>query len=96
MMHLSKRKRHSQLCYNEGLNVFLKILTCITCTAVQMVIVELRNECITLSFLLEECQITESFSAYIVNFVRPVRFTSPDMMLVDKDLHAVQAWKKAS
>ncbi|GFX19352.1 hypothetical protein TNCV_3014911 [Trichonephila clavipes] len=35
------------------------------------------------------------FSDYIVNFVKHLCSTSPDMMLVDEELYAVQAWKKA-
>ncbi|GFY05144.1 hypothetical protein TNCV_3270161 [Trichonephila clavipes] len=69
--------------------------TCITCMAVQMVTSELRYEYIMCSFLIDECRITESFSGYIVNFVKHVRSTSPYMMLVDEELYAVQAWKKA-
>ncbi len=70
--------------------------TCITCTAVQMVTAELRYECITRSLLIDECRITEFFSGYIVNLVKQFRSTSPDMKLVDEELYAVQAWKKAS
>ncbi|GFW40721.1 hypothetical protein TNCV_4528101 [Trichonephila clavipes] len=40
-------------------------------------------------------QITESFSGYIVNFVKHVCSTSPDMMQVYKELYVVQTWKKA-
>ncbi|GFW06412.1 hypothetical protein TNCV_2187471 [Trichonephila clavipes] len=68
--------------------------TCITCTAVQMVTAELRYECITCSFLIDECRITECFSGYINNMKR-VHSTSPDMMLVDEELYAVQDWKKS-
>ncbi|GFV09470.1 hypothetical protein TNCV_3158681 [Trichonephila clavipes] len=32
----------------------------------------------------------------IVIFVKHVRSTSPDMMLINQDLYAVQAWKKIS
>ncbi|GFY21350.1 hypothetical protein TNCV_3993941 [Trichonephila clavipes] len=39
---------------------------------------------------------TEFFSGYIVNFVKQVCSTSPDMMQVDEELYAIQAWKKAS
>ncbi|GFT38448.1 hypothetical protein TNCV_1195771 [Trichonephila clavipes] len=49
----------------------------------------LRYECIMRSFLIDECRITELFSGCIVNFVKHVRSTSSDMMLVDKDLYAV-------
>ncbi|GFT55734.1 hypothetical protein TNCV_4313631 [Trichonephila clavipes] len=69
--------------------------TYILCTAVQMVTPELRYECITCCFLIDEYQITELFSGYIVNFVKHVRFTSPDMMLYQTALYAVHAWKKA-
>ncbi|GFY18109.1 hypothetical protein TNCV_2045181 [Trichonephila clavipes] len=48
------------------------------------------------SFLTDECQITEFFSGSIFNFVKHVCFQSPDMMLIDKELFAVQAWKKTS
>ncbi|GFU98892.1 hypothetical protein TNCV_3381381 [Trichonephila clavipes] len=61
-----------------------------------MVVAELRYECITCSFLIDEDRITEFFSGYITNFVKHVRSTSPDMMLVDEVLYAVQVWKKAS
>ncbi|GFV48020.1 hypothetical protein TNCV_3172561, partial [Trichonephila clavipes] len=33
------------------------------------------------------------FSDCILNFVKHVRFTSPDRMPIDKELYAVQAWK---
>ncbi|GFS76753.1 hypothetical protein TNCV_1623061 [Trichonephila clavipes] len=36
------------------------------------------------------------FSGYIVNFVKHVRSTPSDMVLVNDELFAVQAWKKAS
>ncbi|GFV24690.1 hypothetical protein TNCV_881601 [Trichonephila clavipes] len=45
-----------------------KMQTCITRTAVQ--IEELCYESITRSFLMDECQITEFFSGYIVNFTK--------------------------
>ena len=48
------------------------------------------------SFLIDECRITEFFSGYIVNLVKQIRSTSPDMKLVDEELYGVQAWKKAS
>ncbi|GFX42888.1 hypothetical protein TNCV_5072521 [Trichonephila clavipes] len=35
--------------------------TCVTCTAVQMVTAEWRYECITCSFLIDECQFTKFF-----------------------------------
>ncbi|GFV91682.1 hypothetical protein TNCV_4762471 [Trichonephila clavipes] len=44
-----------------------------------MVAVELRCECITHSFLIDECWIKEFFSGYIVNFVKHVRSGSPDV-----------------
>ncbi|GFU52435.1 hypothetical protein TNCV_193081 [Trichonephila clavipes] len=69
--------------------------TCIRCTAVQMVTADLRYECFTRSFLIDECRITEFFSGYIVNFRKHVRSTSPNI-LVDNELNAVQAWKEAS
>ncbi|GFU07598.1 hypothetical protein TNCV_2225681 [Trichonephila clavipes] len=69
---------------------------CITCTAVQKVTAKLRYECITHSFLINECRITEFFRSYIVNFVEPVRSTSPDMMLVNEELNSAEAWKNAS
>ncbi|GFU91046.1 hypothetical protein TNCV_4923771 [Trichonephila clavipes] len=59
-----------------------------------MVTVELRYECITCRFLIDECWITNLFRGYIVNFVKHVRSMSPDIMLVDEELYAVQAWKK--
>ncbi|GFX80571.1 hypothetical protein TNCV_498391 [Trichonephila clavipes] len=43
-----------------------------------------RYDCITHSFSIDECQITEFFSGYIVKYVRS---TSPDMMLVDEELN---------
>ncbi|GFX18010.1 hypothetical protein TNCV_1576891 [Trichonephila clavipes] len=70
--------------------------TCIPCTAVQMITVELRYECITRSFLIDECRNTEIFSGYIVNLVKHVRSTSPTTMLFDEELYAVHVWKKAS
>ncbi|GFW65607.1 hypothetical protein TNCV_3550301 [Trichonephila clavipes] len=51
-----------------------------------MIMVELRYECITRSFLIDECRITEFFSSYIVNFTKQVPSTSPDLMLVDEKL----------
>ncbi|GFS84565.1 hypothetical protein TNCV_4607181 [Trichonephila clavipes] len=63
-----------------------KLQTCITRTAVLMVTVELQCECITHSFLIEECWITEFFSGYIVNSVKHVRSASPDVILVDEAL----------
>ncbi|GFV03517.1 hypothetical protein TNCV_5060581 [Trichonephila clavipes] len=55
-----------------------------------------HHECITRSFLIDECRITEFVSGYNVNFVEKVRFTSLDMMLVYEELYAVKAWKKES
>ncbi|GFT06523.1 hypothetical protein TNCV_3356441 [Trichonephila clavipes] len=60
-----------------------------------MVTAELRYEGITCSFLIDECRIIEFFSGYIVNFVKHVRSESPDKTLVEEELYAVQAWKKA-
>ncbi|GFS64451.1 hypothetical protein TNCV_3956101 [Trichonephila clavipes] len=70
--------------------------TCIICTTVQRVTTELRYEYITRCYLIDECRITELFSGNIVNFVKHVRSTSPDIMLVDEKLYAIKAWKKAS
>ncbi|GFW11371.1 hypothetical protein TNCV_3808911 [Trichonephila clavipes] len=53
-----------------------------------------RAKCIMRSFLIDECPITEFFSNYIVNFVKHVCSTSPDMMLVDEELNSIQGWKK--
>ncbi|GFV80077.1 hypothetical protein TNCV_1476401 [Trichonephila clavipes] len=39
-----------------------------------MVIAELRVECITRIFLINECRITEYFSGYIFNFVKHIRY----------------------
>ncbi|GFX12055.1 hypothetical protein TNCV_2998381 [Trichonephila clavipes] len=61
-----------------------KLQTCIICTAVQMVTADLHYKCITRSFMIDECPITEFFSSYIVNFVKHFRSTSQDMMLVDE------------
>ncbi|GFW06123.1 uncharacterized protein TNCV_4479151 [Trichonephila clavipes] len=47
---------------------------------------ELRYECITRSFLIDECRITEFFSGYIVNFMKHIHSTSPDMRLFDEEL----------
>ncbi|GFV28921.1 hypothetical protein TNCV_3486631 [Trichonephila clavipes] len=47
---------------------------------------ELRYERITRSILIDEYRITEFFSGYIVNFVKHIRSTLPDMMLVDEEL----------
>ncbi|GFS91934.1 hypothetical protein TNCV_1931101 [Trichonephila clavipes] len=54
-----------------------------------MVAAELRSECITCSFVIDELRITKLFRGYIVNFMIHVRSTSPDMML-----YVVQAWKE--
>ncbi|GFS54793.1 hypothetical protein TNCV_3575441 [Trichonephila clavipes] len=97
MMHLNRENHHSQLCRRlrwETLRV-LKNQTCITCTAVQMITAELRNECILSRSLIDECRITGFFSGYIVNCVKLVRSTSPEM-LVDEELYEVQTWKKSS
>ncbi|GFW19432.1 hypothetical protein TNCV_1603261 [Trichonephila clavipes] len=59
-----------------------------------MVTAELRYECISRSFLIDEYRNTEVFSGYIINFMKHVRFTSPDTMRVDEELHPVQTWKK--
>ncbi|GFW34571.1 hypothetical protein TNCV_952011 [Trichonephila clavipes] len=59
-----------------------------TCRLVQMVTAELRYECFTRTFLIDQCRIAELFSGYIINFVKHVRFTSSDVMLVN------EAWKK--
>ncbi|GFT46534.1 hypothetical protein TNCV_3183981 [Trichonephila clavipes] len=48
-----------------------------------------NGNAITRSFQIDECQITEIFSGYIVNFVKRVRSTSPDMMLVNEKLYLV-------
>ncbi|GFS84362.1 hypothetical protein TNCV_4605741 [Trichonephila clavipes] len=72
----------------------LKKQTRITCTAMQMVIAELRYECITRSFLIDECRITEFFNGYIVSFVKHVCSTSPDMMLVNEELYASKPGRK--
>ncbi|GFW43042.1 hypothetical protein TNCV_1474381 [Trichonephila clavipes] len=55
-----------------------------------MVTEELRYECITSNFLIDECRITEFFSGYIINFVKHVSSTSSDMLLVDEELCAVK------
>ncbi|GFV86489.1 hypothetical protein TNCV_2156821 [Trichonephila clavipes] len=68
-----------------------KMKTGITCTAEQMVTAEMRYECITRSFLIDECRFTEFFSGYIVN-VKHVRSTSPDMMLVDQERYRSLSW----
>ena len=39
----------------------------IMCMAVHMAMAELHYECITLSFVIDECRITELFSGYIIN-----------------------------
>ncbi|GFY13523.1 hypothetical protein TNCV_4958931 [Trichonephila clavipes] len=65
----------------DSIHESLPIQTYITCTAMQMVMAELRYECITRSFLIDECRITEYVRDYIVNFVEQVHYTSPDMML---------------
>ncbi|GFW62161.1 hypothetical protein TNCV_1685921 [Trichonephila clavipes] len=59
-----------------------KMQTCISGKAMQMVMSELRNQCIILNFLIDECRITEFFRGYNVNFVKPFRSTLPDTMLV--------------
>ncbi|GFX20213.1 hypothetical protein TNCV_1437731 [Trichonephila clavipes] len=68
-----------------------KIQTCISCTAVKTATAELRYDCITLSFLIDKCRITEFFSGCIVNVMKRVRSTSPDMIMVNEELYAVQA-----
>ncbi|GFV97668.1 hypothetical protein TNCV_2041751 [Trichonephila clavipes] len=65
--------------------------TCITCTAAQMVTAQLRYECMPRSFLIDECWIIEFFSCYIT-FMKYVRSTKSDMILVDEELYIVQAW----
>ncbi|GFU56543.1 hypothetical protein TNCV_2773231 [Trichonephila clavipes] len=57
---------------------------------------EMHFECITRSFLIDECWITEFSSGYISNFVKHVWSTSPYMMRIDDELYAAQVWKKAS
>ncbi|GFU34258.1 hypothetical protein TNCV_4976201 [Trichonephila clavipes] len=54
----------------DGTSRMLKMQKCITRTPVQMVTAELRYECITRSFLIDECRITEF--GYIVNIVKDV------------------------
>ncbi|GFY04733.1 hypothetical protein TNCV_419871 [Trichonephila clavipes] len=61
-----------------------------------MVQAELHNDFITRCFLSNECRVTEFFSGYTVNFVKHVRSKSPDMLLADEELYAVQAWKNRS
>ncbi|GFW08324.1 hypothetical protein TNCV_1656381 [Trichonephila clavipes] len=61
-----------------------------------MVTVELHYECITRSFRINECLITDLFSGDIVNFVKCPHPTSPDMRLVNEELYAVQPVKKES
>ncbi|GFS92877.1 hypothetical protein TNCV_1162551 [Trichonephila clavipes] len=51
-------------------------------------------ECITRSFLIDDCRITELSSCFINNFVKHICSTSSDMMLVDKVLYTIQAWMK--
>ncbi|GFX60314.1 hypothetical protein TNCV_4740701 [Trichonephila clavipes] len=65
-----------------------------TCTAEQRLTAQLRYECFMHSFLINEYLITQFFSGFIVNFVKHVRSTSPDMMLVNEELCAVQALKE--
>ncbi|GFV16518.1 hypothetical protein TNCV_4785801 [Trichonephila clavipes] len=60
-----------------------------TCTDMQMVTAELRYDCIRRSFLINEGQIPEFSSGYIVNFVKHIRSSSLDMMLVNKELSFV-------
>ncbi|GFU56797.1 hypothetical protein TNCV_4041991 [Trichonephila clavipes] len=69
-----------------------KMQTCITCMTAQLVTTELFYECITCSFLINECWITEIFNGYIVHFVntfvslhhydacrrRPIRSPTPE------------------
>ncbi|GFY17689.1 hypothetical protein TNCV_1074241 [Trichonephila clavipes] len=66
-----------------------------SCKARKMITTELPYECITRSFLIDECRITELFRGYIVNFVKHVSSTSADMILDDEELYAIQAWRKA-
>ena len=61
-----------------------------------MVAAELLYGFITLSFLIDECVISEFFSDFIISLVKQFLSTVPDMKLVDEELHAVQVWKKAS
>ena len=60
-----------------------------------MVAEELRNKLITRSFLIDKCRITKFFSGYM-NLVKLISSTLPDINLVDKELYAVQIWKKSS
>ncbi|GFU81549.1 hypothetical protein TNCV_4926801 [Trichonephila clavipes] len=71
----------------------LKMWTCITYTIVQMVKAEMRYECIMRGILIDESRIKKSIS---INNVKSVHSTSPDMMLIIKELYAVKVWKKAS
>ncbi|GFV64879.1 hypothetical protein TNCV_3847441 [Trichonephila clavipes] len=89
MMHLSKGIHNCADVYEGRLHV------CRKCRYALRVRPELRYECITRSFLINECRITKCFSGYIVNFVKHVCSTSSDMMLVDEELYEVQSWKKA-
>ncbi|GFX67085.1 hypothetical protein TNCV_590011 [Trichonephila clavipes] len=49
-----------------------------------------------LIFQIGECRIIAIFCGHIANVMKNVLSTPPDMMLVDKELNAVQAWEKAS
>ncbi|GFX98566.1 hypothetical protein TNCV_1501441 [Trichonephila clavipes] len=85
MMHLSRGNRTSMPYLRWEISCTPKTQACIPCTTVQMVTAELRYECVTRSFLIDDCRITEFFRGYIVNFGKHVRSTSSDMMLVEKE-----------
>ena len=56
-------------------------------TAMLMVTAELRYECITHRFQIDQCRIKELFSDYICNLVKHIRSTSPDMKLIAEELY---------
>lgn len=91
MMHISRVKCHSLMCWHARQKTLCiqKKQTCIIHTAVQMVTTELlRYECMTRSFLIYECWIKEFFCGYIVNLMKHVHSTSPDLRLVEEKLAA--------
>ena len=61
-----------------------KTQTCITCTAVQMVTVELH-----VSRTDQRVPDHRIFSGYIVNLMKQVRSNSPDLKLVDEELYLI-------
>ncbi|GFU60044.1 hypothetical protein TNCV_1612031 [Trichonephila clavipes] len=90
-MHLSREKCHSRLCWRLRREAMYAETTDMR----YMYSCANGNGATNVScsvFLIDECRIVEFFTGYIVNFVKLVRSTSIDMMLMNEELLAVQAW----